>query len=265
MSDTQTRLSKDVSSAFLKTLAMGLMLLNHTTDVLFETVFPAADTAELVFVIVTRASFIIFAFLTAEGLRMTSSRPKYFLRMAVFALISEPFFDLCFSGTFFDPSYQNVFFTHALAIIGVSAEEKLREATGSRLSTAILILPPAAALLLRCDYSLFGVAVIYLFYYFWKKDVRLTFVLLAVSCFTLLPLFLGLERLIFGTGAIDAAFFNTAFASAAVESAGLLILPLIEAYDGRRGRQINKYFYYAVYPAHLLLLGLLRFAVTRAG
>ncbi len=265
MRGTPSRISKGVSSAFLKALAMGLMILNHTTDVLFETVLPVSGTAELFFVIVTRASFILFAFLTSEGLLRTSSRPKYFLRMAVFALLSEPFFDLCFSGTFFDASYQNVFFTHALAILGVSAEEKLRDATGSRLSAAILVLPPAAALFLRCDYSLFGVAVIYLFYYFWKKDVTLTFVLLAVSCFSLLPLFLGLERLIFGTGAIDAAFFKTAFTSAAVESAGLLILPLIDAYNGSRGRQINKYFYYAVYPAHLLLLGLLRFAVTRAG
>ena len=170
MSGTLSRPAKGVSSAFLKTLAMGLMILNHTTDVLFETVFSVPYAVELLFVIVTRASFFLFAFLTSEGLRRTSSRPKYFLRMAVFALISEPFFDLCFSGTFFDASYQNVFFTHALAILGVSAEEKLRDATGSRLSAAILVLPPVAALFLRCDYSLFGVAVIYLFYYFWKKQ-----------------------------------------------------------------------------------------------
>ena len=42
----------------------------------------------------------------------------------------------------------------------------------------------------------------------------------------------------------------------------LLALPLLRAYNGRKGRNIGgKWFFYIFYPAHLLALGLLRWAI----
>jgi len=250
-----------VSAAVLKYTAVALMILNHLTTTLFDFVFEVPDLVDLLFVLVTRASFILFAFLTAEGLAHTSSRTKYFLRMVIFAAASEPFFDLCFQGGFFDFSYQNVFFTHALAIAGVAVEERMREKT--KLSKLVLLLPMAAALLLRCDYSLFGVGVIYIFYYFRTGSRRTLFLMLTAACLALLPVYRVLNELIFGSGELGFRFWLSAFASGLLESAGLVIIPLIDAYNGSRGKQINKYVWYAVYPAHLLLLGALRWAVTQ--
>ena len=261
MSDLRTETARDgISASVLKNLAMALMILNHATTTLFDHVFSVPSWIESLFIYATRASFIIFAFLTAEGLAHTSNRWKYLLRMTVFAVISEPFFDFCFSGSFFDASYQNVFFTHALALLGVTLAEVFKGKT--QLYIVFPVLTAVAALLLRCDYSLFGVAVIYVFYYFRNRDHRMMFACLAASAFTLLPLFLLLERVIFRTGPVNDGFWSVAFSSAAVECLGLLILPLIEAYDGRRGMQLPKLIYYAVYPAHLLILGFVRLAGT---
>ena len=42
----------------------------------------------------------------------------------------------------------------------------------------------------------------------------------------------------------------------------LLALPLLRAYNGRKGRNIGgKWFFYIFYPAHLLALGLLRWVI----
>lgn len=262
MSDLRTESQGDgVSASVLKNLAMALMILNHATTTLFDHVIIVPSWVASLFIYVTRASFIIFAFLTAEGLAHTSNRWKYLLRLTIFALLSEPFFDFCFGGSFFDPSYQNVFFTHALAVLGVTAAGSLKGKT--RLYPVFPVLTAIAALLLRCDYSLFGVGVIYIFYYFRNRDRRMMFACLTAATFTLLPLFLLLERVIFKTGPVNDGFWSTALSSAAVECLGLLILPLLEAYDGRRGRQLPKLIYYAVYPAHLLLLGFVRLAGTR--
>ena len=53
-------------------------------------------------------SYTLFAFLLTEGFAKTTDKKLYLRRLAVFTVISEPCYDLYFSGTFWDPSRQSI-------------------------------------------------------------------------------------------------------------------------------------------------------------
>lgn len=71
----------------LKIIALASMLIDHVGAVFH-------DSLGTGFRVVGRLAFPIFAFLLAEGFRRTSNPQKFLFRLGVFALVSEPFFDL---------------------------------------------------------------------------------------------------------------------------------------------------------------------------
>lgn len=174
-----------------------------------------------------RISFPIFCFLLVEGFCHTKNVKKYALRLGVFCLLSEIPFDLAFLGQVIHWEYQNVFFTLFLALLGIWGMDNLRKKGHPMADVAGLVTIGAAALaaeLLCTDYGAFGVVMIGILYRF-RKRVYLKSILGAGA----LLLYGGIE----GYGAL--AFF-----------------PIL-LYDGTRGKQ-PKYFFYAFYPVHLLVL-----------
>lgn len=192
-----------------------------------------------------RLAFPLFCFLLIEGLLHTRSRWKYFLRLALFALISEIPFDLAFQRTWWDFSYQNVFFTLALGLGAVAAWDWLTEGNAPdchplRGLAAVLTAAAAAlaAMWLKSDYGALGVALIIVMYLLrdkpWGRDLFAFAVLGAMVL-------------------IGHAHWS--------EILGACSFPLMHLYNGQRGRQ-NKYFFYFFYPVHLLfLVGLLSFII----
>ena len=176
-----------------------------------------------------RLAFPIFCFLLVEGFLHTKNIKKYALRLGLFALISEIPFDLAFNEKILEASYQNVFFTlfiGLLVLIGLKYFEETLPPHISWLRFIVALTGILLAMFLRTDYDAFGVMLIFLLYEF-----------------------RSLPKLRCIAGALLMLFNSTT---------GCLAFLLIWFYNGERGKQLPKYFFYAFYPAHLLLLFLAR-------
>ncbi len=184
-----------------------------------------------------RPAFPLYCFLIAEGFCHTSSAPRYALRLFVFAILSEIPFDLAFNASWLELSYQNVFFTLLLGLLAVMAWQRCTEERSFLrylLSLLCAAAAMAAAWALHTDYGALGVLLILVMYVLREREAERA---LAVTAVLGLMVLLG--------------------RSLWIELFGALALLPLHFYNGERGRQ-PKFLFYAFYPAHLLLLVLLR-------
>lgn len=174
-----------------------------------------------------RLAMPVLCFFIGEGLRHTRSPRRYLLRLTGFALLSELPFDLAFYGGI-EWGHQNVYFTLALGLLALWAIQS-RGMEGWLLALTAAL----AAELLDCDYGMYGVLLILLLDRFHRARS---------------------EQL------AGAALLNLAFFGLQTQTLSLIALPLLWLYNGKRGRDDRRLFY-LYYPAHLCVLGILRFVL----
>lgn len=174
-----------------------------------------------------RLAMPVLCFFIGEGLRHTRSPRRYLLRLTGFALLSELPFDLAFYGGI-EWGHQNVYFTLTLGLLALWAIQS-RGMEGWLLALTAAL----AAELLGCDYGMYGVLLILLLDRFHRARS---------------------EQL------AGAALLNLAFFGLQTQILSLIALPLLWLYNGKRGRDDRRLFY-LYYPAHLCVLGILRFVL----
>ena len=174
-----------------------------------------------------RLAMPVLSFFIGEGLRHTRSPRRYLLRLTWFALLSELPFDLAFYGGI-EWGHQNVYFTLALGLLALWAIQS-RGMEGWLLALTAAL----AAELLGCDYGMYGVLLILLLDRFHSARS---------------------EQL------AGAALLNLAFFGLQTQTLSLIALPLLWLYNGKRGRD-DRRLSYLYYPAHLCVLGILRFVL----
>lgn len=170
---------------------------------------------------VGRIAFPIFCFLLVEGYFHTRNIEKYILRLGIFAFVSEIPYDLAFRGNVLDIEYQNVFFTLALGVGMMYCLEKYRE-IGKQLVCVLLTMWLANTM--SVDYGYRGILLIAIYYFLRTQRT---------------------EKMILG------ASWNLLWGK--IQSFGVLASLLLMNYNGEKGRSM-KYFFYAFYPVHLLIL-----------
>lgn len=222
---------KFLSANGLKIIAMAAMVIDHAS-----VIFIGPETN--VWRCIGRISFPLFAFLIAEGAVHTKNKLKYASRLLLFAFISEVPYDIAFNGEYLEFSGQNVFFTLFSGLISVYMLDFLRSKRLGFLGVFTTLGMGLVATFLASDYELMGVVVITLMYMFStvKTGARyLGFALTGLlSCFV--------YKYPFDIGIATAQIY-----------AALAAIPLA-FYNGKRGRKINKYFFYLFYPAHIIIL-----------
>lgn len=196
-----------------------------------------------------RISFVLFTYLIVEGFVYTGSRARYLLRLFLFALLSEIPFDLAFSGKAVDWSGQNVYWTLFLGVLMLTLWEYLGRQRGfvPRVAQiAVLGSGCAAAFLFSTDYRFMGILLIFVFYVTRGRTPAVQILAAGLVMF-------------FGTWGSNCIRYRETYTVLYLlrfslrELYGLSAFVLIVLYNGKRGRQLPKPFYYGFYPLHLLV------------
>ncbi len=226
-----------MNSFQLKILALITMIIDHIGIVFFPNI--------LVFRFIGRISFPIYCFLISLGLKYTKNYKKYILRLFLFAIISEPFYDLCFGFKLDFFSKTNVIYTLFLGTVSIILYNKIKNKF-IRIITLILFL--YLAFLLNTDYSYLGVLLIYIFYFSKTKFQILYYGLFWV----ILKNINGINTIIFNNVPINyiqniIMFFVFTY----------LAFFIILRYNNKKGKSL-KYLFYISYPLHLFIFYILK-------
>ena len=111
----------------------------------------------VLFRLIGRVAFPIYAFSLVEGYMHTSNIKMYIFRLLYCAVISEPIFDLFFFRRLTMES-QNTVFTLSLGLLTIYSIDRCKY------KKSLLIVGVALGVLLRVDYSYSGVLIICVFF-----------------------------------------------------------------------------------------------------
>ncbi|EGY76303.1 hypothetical protein HMPREF9129_2200, partial [Peptoniphilus indolicus ATCC 29427] len=148
-----------------------------------------------------------------------------------FAIISEVPFDMALNGGYYSAHSQNVYVELSLILamlycIKIS-EEKFSRFKGILLGIITVFTFAVVSEVIEADYGMYGIVAAIIMYSFSKsRETR------AIS---ILP----------------------AFAFEIHMPAVFLSIPLVYFYNGKRGLNL-KYLFYAFYPLHLIIIGIIR-------
>ena len=238
-----------LSSFQLKLLALITMAIDHVGAFLYKKDGPISRDVYDVLRGIGRVSFPIFCFLLIEGYFHTKSRAKYLARLSIFALISQVPYNLASGRSATSLFKMNIFFMLAVGFACVwLLDYSLNYYKSNKKALPFCLLPSllliywlvveGGAMRLRLDYNVYGVLLILVFYFFREQeehfdDDRYRFAILIVR---FIAIFYITDRY------EDKSQIYCLFA----------LLP-VTVYNGEKGRSM-KWFFYAFYPAHLLVL-----------
>lgn len=228
----QPRLKTNLDTNLLKLIAIISMLIDHVGTVFFPEI-PAFRWAG-------RLAFPIFAYCLTVGLLYTSNVKKYLIRLGIFAVISQPLYIMAFHPYDWREEWMNmnIFFTLFVSLIAMVG---FKERKWWLFIAAFLLLS-----FINFDYSGNGV-VLMLIFYICRNHPPIGALLYVLQYIT--ALWSGYpedpKSLLVGGLCIDWTIF------------ALLAAPLIFLRTNTKIK-INKYFFYAFYPAHLAAIWIVR-------
>jgi len=282
----------------IKWLAVLLMIIDHIGYYLG---FLMPEPVRIGLRLIGRLSFPIFAYSIALGFLRTKNRTRYFLRMFLFACITQVMLAVTayftHTGTF-----TNVMFTFSLAILMMAAAEFLEKTSaslltgnsqsnkydskngkegntssspqveiygltisallGSVLAMILIILIIGVTTFFDPDYNIFGIFYVYIFYIIQKK-IRKPGLTLAEDRHALKIMIVSILGLNLAWALFNISFSSTALYWILMEifsvfSIGILLLDK----PRQKPARWEKYFFYIFYPAHLVLLMLLKYSLS---
>lgn len=210
-----------ITSCQLKWIGLITMLIDHIGLIFFPQLW--------ILDVVGRISFPIFAFTTAIGFMYTKNIVRYGLRLLLFAIISEPFYDLALFGTAFYSGRQNVLFTFALGVLMLYCWIRSENLVLRCISVLIILL---ASELLAVDYNSMGLLMILFFYCFFNENLKRDIAIALINI-----LLMGGRQLF----------------------AVLSLIPL-HFYRGEKGKDMRAVFY-LFYPLHFAVLAGIRWLI----
>ena len=238
----------ETTSFSLHVMAMVFMLCDH----LWGTIVPGNDWLTCI----GRIAFPIFAFMLVEGYFHTKNFKKYICRLLVFAVLSEIPFNLAMGSSVIYPIHQNVLWSFLISLTLIHWNERTK-AKGKLwmrvlVGCASVLLGYVVGLLTMVDFYHAGILTVLVFYFFRQKKWWCYIGQLVCLWYINMEMLGGFSyELHYGE---ETYFFVR-------QGFALLALIPIWLYRGKQGYHSKplQYVYYAFYPLHLLILGLLKF------
>ncbi len=218
----------NTDTGLLKLAAIILMVIDHVGYQLMGN--------DIVMRSIGRLSFPIFAWCIVVGSEYTHDIKAYMKRMALFYFVSQP----CYVLAFGRQTQHNIYLTLLLGLIAIWA---IKDRQYWALPMTLL-----AAYFMSPNYGMNGVYVIILFYLVRGSK------LLAALIMTAFCVYWGMDSQV---------LFNVGSFSVRLQSLAMLSLPLI-IIPTHTNIKLNKYIFYAFYPAHLLIIYAIKQLVTAA-
>lgn len=219
----------NTDTGLLKLAAIILMVIDHVGYQLMGN--------DIVMRSIGRLSFPIFAWCIVVGSEYTHDIKAYMKRMALFYFVSQPCYVLAFGRQW---TQHNIYLTLLLGLIAIWA---IKDRQYWALPMTLL-----AAYFMNPNYGMNGVYVIILFYLVRGSK------LLAALIMTAFCVYWGMDSQV---------LFNVGSFSVRLQSLAMLSLPLI-IIPTHTNIKLNKYIFYAFYPAHLLIIYAIKQLVTAA-
>ena len=238
---------KHLNANQIKLIAIIAMTIDHLTWAFF----PGTQAVWYVFAlhIIGRLTAPIMWFFIAEGCHYTRNIWKYAGRLFIFALVSHFAYTFAFgipflpfsNGSFFNQTSVMWSLAWAVVLIAIHRDERIP------VWVKWLAIPVICLITFPSDWSC-----------------------IAVMC----PLFLYLHRGNFKAQAIDIVVWTFMYAAVyfifldrlygVLQMFTFLTIPILAQYNGERGKKIpgTKWLFYIYYPAHLIVVGLIRLAVN---
>ena len=227
----------------IKYIAMFTMLLNHIATVFMD----PESAAGTIFIYAGYFTAPVMIYFLVEGYDYTRSRQRYLVRLFLFAVVSEMPFCLALTQEGVLEFYGfNMLFTLCLCFLLIYIE---REMTHMAMRNLLIVGIFLASIF--CDWALIAPAFT-LFFIHGKVSaagMKAAFVKSAV--------FLG------GIGRFP-IWQNLLYAVLSMTAVGAAGFCVTVLYNGKRmekGKNFSKWFFYIFYPAHLLILGILRISL----
>ena len=236
-------MEKKLNSNHLKIIAIIAMTIDHVTDLIYPS-FPA-QPLPIALHIIGRLTAPIMWFFIAEGYHYTRNIKKYMFRLGIFAIISH--FAYCFAfglnfipfntGVFNQTSVMYPLFVSVLVLWLQDSELKKINKVIKNVLIFALIWSAFPA-----DWSCIAVLAIIGIY---RNRGNLKKQTIAMMTWVLLYAVVS--------------FFFVSKIYGIIELFVILVYPFMKRYNGQRGKAIwLKWFFYIYYPAHLIIIGIIR-------
>ena len=259
-------MSKNFDAFALKMIAIIGMAMQHTVLVLGELI-----PSGLHFLLQFGGGFTfpIMAFFLVEGYRYTRDFKKYATRIFIFALISQVphMMSLGSIETGMNFFLGNIMFTLFIGLIILWMYDNMKKRGLFWFLFVVLTL-----ITLACDWGLIGPIMILLYHTIKTEKLKRTVVPFLAFWFNLFAAFvIGMivgfavafgdpEALLAATETAEDISWAQALAGLMFPVGMLASIPVIRSYSGERGRSM-KYLFYAFYPLHLLVIGVLAYVL----
>ncbi len=222
----------DLSASTLKIIAILAMVLDHSVAVFTD----RSSVFEVLLRVPGRIVMPIMCYFIAEGFFYTRNKPKFFIRLFIFACISHIPYILCFDGTFFNMT--SVMWSLCLGYLALW----VAKSDNIKLYLKITIICLCCIMAVPANWNYIGVLWILSFGLLRGNfKAQMTIMVCIGYFFNFLPYIQ------------DLAYRN--FYQAGI----ILAIPLLYLYNGRRGcgGKVMKWGFYMFYPIHLLAIYLL--------